>query len=116
MKHKYDVSLDSEKGLIVDKTNAASFLQMSKEEETALTMVLVGIIIMIGAEIALIVLKKVLCKNMTEEDMRKVVTGEILAVADAPAAAPVAETAPVEEAPAEAPVEAPVEEETTSQN
>ena len=107
MKHHYDVSLDFTEGLIVDKSEATSFLQLSKDESSALALVLVDIIIMIVAEVALIVLKKVLCKDMTKDEMKRVVSGEILAVADAPAAevapveeAPVAEEAPAEEAPA----------------
>ena len=96
-----------------------SFLILSEVETAALKSALVGIIIMIVAEVALIVLKKVLCKDLTALEASAIVCGvdEEKTVA-APAEAPVAEEAPAaeevpaaEEAPAEAPAaeEAPVE-------
>lgn len=112
MKHRYSFEFDTYDGWVVEKSGATSFLKMSSDEETALTLVLVGIIIMLVAEIALIVLKKVLCKDMTREEMEAVVTGAVLSEVAAPAeeTAPAEEAAPAEETAAEA------EEETTSQN
>ena len=96
-----------------------SFLDgMSGAEVSALDMVLVGAIIMLVVEIALIILKKVLCADLTKEQMKGIVAGEAVETVAAEAApateeAPAAEEAPVtieftaEEAPAE---EAPAEE------
>ncbi len=109
-----------------------SSLILTPEQDSALTGVLVGVIIVLLAEIAMIVLRSVFCKDMTKEDRLLVLSGnapdpfapveeeaapaeEAAPVEEAPAeeAAPVEEEAPVEEAPVEeAPVEeAPVEEE-----
>ena len=109
MKHNYKFNAAEFK---FEKTGADSFLKLSSSEETALILVLVGIIIMMVAEIALIVLKKVLCKDMTREEMKAVLGGTVGAEAAAPAetAAPAEEVAPVEETATE------TEEETTSQN
>jgi len=109
MKHNYVFNSAEFK---YEKAGAESFLKLSSSEETALVLVLVGIIIMLVAEIALIILKKVLCKDMTREEMKAVLGGEVGAEEAAPAVetAPAEEAAPVEEAAAEA------EEETTSQN
>ena len=78
-----------------------SFLVLNNAEESALSMVLVGAIIMVVAEIALIVLKKVLCKDLTKAQMKAVISGNVTeeAVVEAPAAeaAPVVEEAPAEE-------------------
>ena len=78
-----------------------SFLVLNNAEESALSMVLVGAIIMVVAEIALIVLKKVLCKDLTKAQMKAVISGNVTeeAVAEATAAeaAPVVEEAPAEE-------------------
>ena len=50
-------------------------IKLSESGESALTLVLVGIIIMILAEIAFIVVPKLLCKDMTKEDMQLVLAG-----------------------------------------
>ena len=55
-----------------------SFLSLSNAEESALTMVLVGIIIMICVEIALMVLKSVLCKGMSKEDKKAISSGLLM--------------------------------------
>lgn len=97
-----------------DKSSEAvgSFLELGAEQKSALTMVLVGAIIMIAAEIAIKVLENVFCPNMTTEAKAAVLNNTATAtVTEAPAA----EVAPVAEAPAaeEAPVaeEAPAAEE-----
>ena len=53
----------------------SSSLYLSESGETALIFVLVGIIIMLLAEIAYIVLPKVLCKEMTKEEKLLVLSG-----------------------------------------
>lgn len=50
-----------------------SLLELNAEESKALTMVLVGIIVMLVAEIALIVLKNVFCKNAKQTNLAPVV-------------------------------------------
>lgn len=93
----------------------ASSLYLSEEGETALTLVLVGIIIMFLAELAYLIVPKIVCKDMTKEDKELVRAGKApdpAAIAAAPAEetpadAPVDEAAPTEETPAE---EAPAEE------
>lgn len=78
-----------------------SFLPLEGAELSALKIALVGIIIMIVAEIAIIVLKKVLCKGLSASEASLIVCGldesaEAPAVEAAPAAAeaPAAEEAP----------------------
>ena len=100
LKHCYDVTFDLESGLKIDKTNAASFLKLSNSENSALTFVLVGIIIMLVAEIAFIILKKIFCQDMDMIEMSKIVNGELMAVEEKKET-PTAET----EAPAEEPVQ-----------
>ena len=86
-----------------EKVGDESFLIMSAAEESALKAALVGIIIMIVAEVALIVLKKVLCKGLTSLEASAIVCGRD---ESAEPAAPAAEEAPAtEEAPAEVPAE-----------
>ena len=81
-----------------ESTGDFSFLNLAEAQEGYLNGALVGIIIMIVAEIAVIVLKKVFCADIKAEDTEAVLTGnaktpdEILAeaqqiVADAEAAA-----------------------------
>lgn len=86
----------------------ASFLVLEAAELSALKASLVGVIIMIVAEIALIVLKKVLCKDLTALEASAIVCGrDEDNTVEAPAA---------EEAPAEAPAEeAPVAEEVSAE-
>ena len=65
-----------------------SFLALNDAESGALKMVLVGIIIMLVAEIALIVLKAVFCKGMNRDSMTALMSGadeeaEAIAEADA---------------------------------
>lgn len=129
------------KNYYTDVTDAAaepagSFLDgLTADGEAALTTALIGGIIAVVAEVALIVLKKVLCDDMSKEAVAEVVTGiaktpeEKLAEAQATVAAAqaaaeaalaqaqatvaAAEAAKAAEAPAEAPVEeAPAAEET----
>lgn len=82
-----------------------SFLVLNSDEEAALALVLVGAILMLVAEVALIVLKKVLCKDLTKDQMKSIISGSFV---DAAPVAEVAEEA-AEEVVAE---EAPVAEET----
>jgi len=88
---------------------AESFLALSAEQEAALTGALIGLILMVVAEIALIVMKKVVCKDVPAEEMAAVLEGTagVEVVAETPAEEAPAEEAPAEEAPAE---EAPAEE------
>ena len=96
-----------------DKDSGAfgSFLDLSTKQEAALDSVLVGIILMIAAEIAIIVLEKIFCSNMTKEAKVAVLSNSCVApikvAEEAPIAATPAEEAPAEEAPAE---ETPAEE------
>ncbi|MBQ8416352.1 MAG: hypothetical protein IJX13_05590 [Clostridia bacterium] len=95
--------------------SVGSFLVLSDAGKAALDAALIGLIIMLVAEIALIVLKKVLCKESTKEEMELAMSGnapalavaEAEAVEEAVAEEAVAEEAAVEEAPAaeEAPAE-----------
>lgn len=78
-----------------------SFLVLADAEASALKAALVGIIIMIVAEVALIVLKKVLCKDLTSLEASAIVCG----VDEAPAAAPAAEAVAEEAVPVETPAE-----------
>lgn len=83
----------------------ASFLPLEAAELSALKAALIGIIVMIVAEIALLVLKKVICKGLTSSEAALIVCGvdEAPEAVEAPVAeeTPVAEEAPAEEAPAE---------------
>ena len=96
----------------------ASLLVLSEEQSAALDGVLAGIIIVLVAEIAMIVLKAALCSDVSAEDKGLVMSGAATAEVAAPAeVAPAedvaamaeanAEDAPAEEAPAE---EVPAEE------
>ncbi len=115
------------KNLYADVTDTASearsTLALTASEESALTTALVGAIILLVAEIAILVLKKVFCGDMTDSDMEAIKSSaEAEAVAAAPAQAPEAEqandavaaSATVEETPA-AEEPAAVEETTTEQ-
>lgn len=90
-----------------DKSSDAvgSFLVLDDDASAALKKVLVGIIIMLVAEIAIKVLEKVLCPNMTKEAKASVLSNSC----EAPVKAATAEEAPVAEA-APAAEEAPVAE------
>ncbi|MBR2354707.1 MAG: hypothetical protein IKA76_09435 [Clostridia bacterium] len=57
------------------KWTEASSLMLDSDQEAALTGVLVGLIIILLAEIALIVLRLVFCKNMTKDDRQLVLAG-----------------------------------------
>lgn len=52
-----------------------SFLDLNKDGEAALSAALVGIILMIVADVAVIVLKKVFCSKLTKEDADAVLAG-----------------------------------------
>lgn len=95
-----------------DKTSKplGSFLELSKEQTSTLNSVLVGILMMIAAEIALIVLEKKFCKDMSAEAKAAVLSNS--ATAPETEAAPAEETAeaPTEAATAEESAEAPTEE------
>ena len=58
-----------------DKTDFC-FLDLKNSQEDALTAALVGIILMIAAEIAIIVLKRVFCSKMSTEEREAVLTGK----------------------------------------
>lgn len=92
----------------------ASFLVLETAEVSALKTALIGIIIMIVAEIALIVLKKVLCKDLTALEASAIVCGMDATpeAEEAPAETPEAEEAPAETPEAE---EAPVAEEVSAE-
>ena len=61
MKHCYtSVTATSDVG-------ATSFLQLAPSQTSAMTGVLIGLIIIFLAELAVVILKKVLCKDLTEE-------------------------------------------------
>ena len=74
-----------------------SSLLLSDKSESALTLALVGIIIMLLAEIAYLVVPKILCKDMSKEDMKLVLTGNA-PDPSAPAEASATEAEPAEEA------------------
>ena len=75
-----------------------SFLELNADQASAFKMVLVGVIIIIVAEIALIVLKKVFCKGMNTESMQALMSG----AETAPVAAEAVEATETVEATAEA--------------
>ncbi len=87
-------------------TGDESLLALNAEEGSALNMVLVGIILMLVAEIALIVLKAVFCKGMNRESMTALMSG----AETAEAAEAVAEPEAVAEETAEEAAEEAVEE------
>lgn len=114
-----------------DELGTRSSLILSKDAEGFLTVALVGAIIALVAEIAIVVLRKVLCGELTKDERVAVITGaaktpdEVLAEAEAIVAKAAAATAaeepaveasatveaePVAEAEAEAEPEAPAEE------
>ncbi len=96
-----------------DATVLGSYLDgMSLDGENALTLALVGAIIALVSEIALKVLKAVLCKDVSKEDMAAVVSGLALTPAEKAATEAVPAAAVVEEAVAE---EAPATEETAEE-
>ena len=53
-----------------------SSLHLTSDGDTALILVLIGIIIMLLAEIAYIVVPNLLCKDMTKEEMKAVLSGK----------------------------------------
>jgi len=105
--HRYNLNdLDAE---------PTSFLaNMTEDEKSALIIALVGALIMVAAEVAFMILKKKVCKDVSEETAEMLLSGQIeddgilaeISTADAApvaaAEAPVAEAAPAaaEEAPA----------------
>lgn len=103
--------------------NKVKFLELAEEQQAALSTALIGIIIMVVAEVAVIVLKKSLCKELTEREAEDLMMGvamtseealaeaqKVVAEAEAAvAAAKVAEEAKAAQAPAEE--AAPAEEE-----
>lgn len=92
-KHGYYIILKSK-----DAEGDFSFLEnMTKAELGAVKVAMTGAIIMLVVEIALMVLKKVLCKGMTKDEMKMVASGN-MASAEAEAEAPVAEEASAAEA------------------
>ena len=90
-----------------DKSSEAvgSFLELSADQKSVLTTVLVGIIIMIAAEVAIKVLENIFCPNMTKEAKAAVLNNS----ATAPVKEATTEEAPATEAAVE---ETPVAEET----
>jgi hypothetical protein len=62
--------------LSTKSTGNGSFLELSADSEKALTGALIGIIIMILAEVAVIVLKKVFCKNLSKDDAEALMLGK----------------------------------------
>ena len=115
LKHRYNVTFDAESGLQVDRASAQSFLKLADNENMALILVLVGIIIMLAAEITLIVLKRTFCSDMDIVEMNQVVSGELLDLTEKKEES-VEISAPAEE-PTPAPkTDASVEEEITNQD
>lgn len=91
----------------------ASFLVLQDAELAALNTALIGIIIMIVAEVALIILKKVLCKELTALEAGAIVCGvdSIVEETETETETETEEAPANEEAPAETPAEeAPAEE------
>ena len=89
---------------IDDSLGSYSSMKLSADGEAALKAALVGAIIALIAEIAILVCRKVLCKDLSEDERIAVITGnakdpEDVAVEEAPAEEAPAEEAPVEEAP-----------------
>ena len=81
----------------------ASFLTLSAEQESALSAALVGIIIMIVAELAVVILKKVFCKDVSVSEAEELMTGKAMTSAEklAEAQSIVAEAAAAEAATAD---------------
>ena len=97
---EYDVSKG--KSPVVSLVSTGSYLPADELNSSALKVALAGIIIMIVAEIAILVLKKVLCKDLTSAEAALIVCGLDETAETAPATeAPVAEVPATEEAPAE---------------
>ena len=99
----------------------ASLLVLSEESKAALLGALIGILVVLAVEIALIVLKATLCKDVSTQDMADVMCGianaDFAPVAEAPEEA-FAEEAPAEEAVTEEALteeESPVEEAPTEE-
>ena len=89
VKHFFDNPLD-----VNAKEGSKSFLTLGADQMAALNMVLVGIILMLVAEIALIVLKSVFCKGMNQKAMEGIMSGaEAVADETAEAEAVAEETA-----------------------
>ncbi|MBQ9760431.1 MAG: hypothetical protein IJW16_03675 [Clostridia bacterium] len=108
---------------IDDELGAVSSLSMNVEEFGALKMALVAAIIMLVVEIAIVVLRKVLCSDLSAEDRNAILTGvaktpdekledaqKIMAEAAATVAASATVETPVAEAAAPVVEEAPVAE------
>ena len=100
---------------VSSEVGTSSLLVLSEEQASALDGVLAGIIIVLVAEVAMIVLKAALCHDVSATDKGLVMSGaataEIAAPAeDAPAEDAPAEDAPAEDVPAMADAEAPAEE------
>lgn len=103
MKHYYlDPTSTADEGV-------ASFLILTPDQESALTGALIGIIIMIIADISVLVLKKIFCKDLTEDEATELMMGkaktsaEKLAEAEAIVAeAEAAKAAEAAQAPADA--------------
>ena len=91
---------------VLDGVGDESLLVLNTEESSALKMVLVGAILMLVAEIALIVLKAVFCKGMNRESMTALMSG----AETAEAAEAVAESEAVAEETTEEAAEEAVEE------
>lgn len=75
-------------------------LKLTSAGSTAFYMAVVGTVLMLGCEIALLVVKKKLSATVTPEQMKAVMVGCPSGIADVEAA-PASEEAPAEEAPAE---------------
>ncbi len=95
-----------ENPLVLEGAGDASFLELTADQESALTMALVGIIIMILAEVAVIVLKKVFCPNISTQDAEALMTGHAMTSAERlEAAKKIVAEAEVAQEPAKEPVE-----------
>lgn len=77
----------------VDTTPASSFLQLAPTQESALTAMLIGLILMFVAELAVVILKKVLCKGLTEDKAASILASTVTVDTSKAAAT---EEAPVE--------------------
>ncbi len=77
----------------------ASFLELAPAQASALTAMLIGLIIMLVAEIAVVVLKKVLCKDFSEEKAAALMASTVTVDVKAPAVEEAAPAVVVEEAP-----------------
>jgi len=89
--YAYPKYAEAEHELLYKAPADTTLLNLSTEQESALSAALVGIIIMLVAEVALIVLEKILCRDTTADEKQQIASGALVATAVADTAAPAAE-------------------------